>query len=357
VITSRISSRTHAKIDLGVSAAFAGLALWPQVPRRARAALGAAAAYHASYSAVTDYEGGVVGRIDMPRHLALDLLGAAGLCLSGLLAAPGEGRRLLLAAGAAELTVLALSDRRARAGPPETAYPPLDVPKPVADDLWVVDGVLGPGVPVRMTVVRLRNGDLLLHSPTRYDDGLRRALERLGRITHLVAPNIAHWTFMKSWQDAVPSAQVWAAPGLRRRGQVRRSGLLINHDLAEQAPAEWAEEIEQVVVRGGGGFTEVAMLHRPSRTLLLTDLVQNFEPEKLPWLLRPIAALLGNTAPSGRAPAYLRGVVQLNGRQAATAARRIVEWAPRRVLVTHGHAFERDAAGQLRRSLAWLTQN
>lgn len=349
-----ISSRTHAMIDYGVSAAFAGLALWPRVPGRVRMALGAAAAYHTSYSTLTDYEGGWVPRIGMPRHLALDLLGAAGLCLSGLLAGSGEGRRLLLAAGAVELAVVALSDRHAHAGPPETGYPPLDVPKPVGDGLWVVDSLLGPGLPVRMTVIRLRNGDLLLHSPTRYDAGLRRALEDLGPIRHLVAPNSVHWTFIKAWQDAAPGTQTWAAPGLRERGQVRRSGLRIDHDLADQAPAEWSDEIEQAVVPGGGGFNEVAMLHRPSRTLLLTDLVQNFEPEKLPWMLRPIAALLGNTAPSGRAPAHLRAVVRLQRGQAAMAARRIVQWAPQRVLVTHGHAFERDAAGQLRRSLAWL---
>ena len=350
-----ISSRTHAMIDLGVSAGFAGLALWPRVPARARAALGAAAAYHTSYSAVTDYEGGVVGRIGMSQHLALDLLGAAGLCLAGLLAAPGEGRRLLLAAGAAELAVIALSDRHAHAGPPETGYPPLDIPKPVADHLWVVDSILHDVLPVRMSVIRLDSGDLLLHSPTRYDSGLHHALERLGRIKHLVAPNIAHWMFLKPWQDAVPGTEIWAAPGLRQRGQVRRSGLRIDHELAEQASPAWSDEIDQIVVPGGGGFTEVAMLHRPSRTLLMTDLVQNFEPEKLPWIIRPLAALLGNTTPTGRAPAHLRALVWPQRRQAAAAARRIVAWAPQRVLVTHGHAFERDAAGQLRRSLAWLT--
>ena len=50
-------------------------------------------------------------------------------------------------------------------------YPPLDVMKPVADGVWIVDSgplrVLGMPLPVRMTVVRLASGDLWLHSPTR----------------------------------------------------------------------------------------------------------------------------------------------------------------------------------------------
>ena len=351
-----IHSRTHAKLDFGASAVFAGLALCPAVPAHARRSLAAASAYRAIYCALTDYEGGIVPRIGMAQHRALDLFGAAGLCLSGLFAGPGQGRALLLAAAATEVGMVALSDRRAHSGPPQTLYPPLDEPKEVAEGLFVVDSVLGPGLPVRMSVIRLRNGDLLLHSPTRFSHRLLRSLERLGPIAHLVAPNIAHWIYLKDWQERAPGARTWAAPGLRRRGQVRRSGLRIDAELSDRAPPAWHGEIEQAVVRGGGGFSEVAMLHVASRTLLMTDLVQNFEPRKLPWVIRALARLLGNTAPRGRAPAHLRLLMRLRrAPDGGEAARRIVSWAPDRVMVTHGHPFERDAATKLRRSLAWLT--
>jgi hypothetical protein len=235
----------------------------------------------------------------------------------------------------------------------QMAYQPVDVPKPVVDGIWLVDSVLGPGVPVRMTVIRLASGDLLLHSPTRYSQTLQTALEALGPIRHLVAPNTVHWVFVKPWRNAIPHAEVWAAPGLRDRGQVRRSGLIIDHDLSDTAPAAWAGEIDQIVVHGGLGFSEVVMLHRPTRTALFTDLVQNFETQKLPWFLRPIGRLLGNVAPTGRAPSHLRAVV---GHRSRDAARRIVAWTPDRVLVTHGHPFEADASDKLRQSLAWLTR-
>ena len=207
-----------------------------------------------------------------------------------------------------------------------------------------------------MTVIRLQNGDLLLHSPTRFDASVRRELERLGRIRHLVAPNIAHWVFIKSWQDAVPGTVTWAAPGLRSRGQVRRSGLRIDHDLGDMPPTDWAGQIDQIVVRGGAGFTEVAMLHRMSRTALFTDLVVNVEAQKVPWLLRPVAWALGTLAPAGRPPAYLRAVVHLQGKRAAEAATRVLAWEPDRVMVTHGKPIERDAARQLRNSMAWLVR-
>lgn len=234
----------------------------------------------------------------------------------------------------------------------DTTYQPTDVPKPVADGIWVVDSVLGPGLPVRMTVIRLASGDLLLHSPTRHGKALQTALEALGPIRHLVAPSTVHWVFVKSWRAALPAAEVWAAPGLRERRQVRRSGLTVDYDLTDEAPASWAGQIDQIVVHGRFGFSEVAMFHRPTRTALLTDLVQNFEPHKLPWFLRPVGRLLGNLAPIGRAPAHLRALL---GRRARDAARRIVAWTPDRVLMAHGHPFDTDAAAKLRQSLAWLS--
>src|SRR5688500_7590184 len=119
--------------------------------------------------------------------------------------------------------------------PEQITYPPLDVPKAVADGVWIVDsgpiGVLGLPLPVRMTVIRLATGGLLHHSPTRFSFHLKDELELLAPVEHLVAPNSAHWTFVKEWQSHLPQATTWAAPGLRRRGQVRRSGVRLDHDL------------------------------------------------------------------------------------------------------------------------------
>ena len=242
--------------------------------------------------------------------------------------------------------------------PDEITYPPLDVPKAVAEGIWIVDSgpirAMGLPLPVRMTVIQLSNGGLILHSPTRFDFHLKNKLDEMGRIEHLVAPNSAHWTFVKEWQGHLPDVVTWAAPGLRERSQVRKSGVKLDQDLGASAPEAWSDEIELVVVPGAGGFAEVALFHKPSRTLVLTDLVQNLEPEKLPLLMRPAAHLAGVTAPGGRAPVYLRTIVKLKGQEAKDAAERLVGLQPERVIFTHGRWFERDGTAQLRKSLAWL---
>lgn len=245
-----------------------------------------------------------------------------------------------------------MADRHDRA-----TYPPLDTLKPVGEGIWIVDSALpkaGVTIPIRMTVVRLSSGQLWLHSPTRLTLPLGGEIERLGPVAHLVAPNVAHWTFLEDWQTAHPEAVTWAAPGLRERGQVKRSGLRLDHDLGPVPPPEWAADLDQLVIAGGLDVTEVAFLHRATRTLILTDLVQNFERRKLNPLLRPLVRLLGAMGPDGMAPAHYRLALDLNRREVHEAARHLLAWAPERVIFAHGAWFESDGTRRLRHSLRWV---
>src|SRR3954451_20352871 len=80
----------------------------------------------------------------------------------------------------------------------------------ISENIWVYDDTPisagGLPLPIRMTIVRLSDGDLLLHSPVRYSPSLREKLQSLGRIRYLLAPNIAHWMFLADWQAALPDA-------------------------------------------------------------------------------------------------------------------------------------------------------
>jgi len=227
----------------------------------------------------------------------------------------------------------------------------------VTEDVWVYDdapiSAAGLPLPVRMMVVRLSSRELLLHSPVRYSPALHGKLERLGRIMYLLAPNTAHWMFLKSWQSAVPDALTFSAPGLARRGQVRTAGVRINRELGDGTPTEWAEDLATVLV-SAPFFCEVAIFDKRSRTLILTDIVQNLDPKMFPRPIQPLAHLLGITKPGGRAPIYLRLLLQLGGRSVQSAARRLVAFSPEKVIFAHGEWFDNQATERLRRSLHWL---
>ena len=378
-----ISTRLHGAVDYAVASLLGAASASPALSAPTRGVLRAAAAAHMGTALATDYEAGVRPVLTMRQHLALDVLGGAGLCAAGLTLRRRRGgeRALLVAAGLSELAVAALSSAAPRSGPGqgsgplgrllgeapagtsataavEVGYPPLDVPKPVADDVFVVDSLmpwpLGQRLPVRMAVVRLPDGGLLLHSPTRFTTALRERLERIGPVRHLVAPNVAHWTFLPEWQRQCPGAVTWAAPGLRGRAPVRRSGVRLDHDLGEAAPAEWGGAFALVTVPGGLGFHEVALFHEATRTLLLTDLVLNLEAGKVPAAVRPLVRLFGSLAPDAMPPPYLRAVVRMRRPEAARAAERLVGLAPERVVFAHGQWFERDGTARLRHALRWL---
>jgi NADP-dependent 3-hydroxy acid dehydrogenase YdfG len=204
-----------------------------------------------------------------------------------------------------------------------------------------------------MTVVRLSTGEILLHSPVRYSPALHREVEPLGRIKYLLAPNTAHWIFLKNWQNAVPDALTFSAPGLAGRNQVRTAGVRIDRELDDGTPAEWAEDLATVLV-SAPFFCEVAIFHKRTRTLILTDIVQNLDPKMFPWPIRPLAHLLGITKPGGRAPIYLRLLLRLGGRSVQSAARRLAAFSPEKVIFAHGEWFDRQATERLRRSLHWL---
>ncbi|MXP65856.1 DUF4336 domain-containing protein [Roseomonas sp. M0104] len=290
---------------------------------------------------------------------------------------PAGARALLLGIGLAELAVIATSGATPVSGPGQNAspaarltghdeaisarqvgYPPLDTPKPVAENVFIVDsllpGPLGAVLPVRMTVIRLPDGSLLVHSPTRFSDPLKQKLEELGPILHLVAPSLAHWRFLEEWQHACPSAITWAAPGLGERAAVRRSGVRLDHELRDAPPLTWGDAVRPVTVEGAMGFHEVALFHTPTRTLVLTDLAMRLEPPKVPALLRPLIRMFGTMAPDSMPPPYLRAVVKQRRRQAADAARRLLDLRPERVIFAHGRWFDQDGAAELRHSLRWL---
>lgn len=110
------------------------------------------------------------------------------------------------------------------AAAPYAAYEPLDTPKAVAPDVWIVDGPeirFGPPglklpFPTRMTVVRLPDDGLWLHSPTPPTARLLESLQALGEVRFLVAPNTLHYWWLPDWAARFPDAGRYGAPGLRR---------------------------------------------------------------------------------------------------------------------------------------------
>ena len=77
------------------------------------------------------------------------------------------------------------------------------------------------GIPLwhRMTVIRLTNGGLVVHSPTRLDLASQEEFQKIGPIVAIVAPSWWHDLYLREYLSAYPDAQLYGAPTLARWNQ------------------------------------------------------------------------------------------------------------------------------------------
>lgn len=240
-------------------------------------------------------------------------------------------------------------------------YLPLNTPKPVAPGLWIVDGPIvrmatpvgGMPFPTRMTVARLADGGLWCHSPIAPDERLFAAIDELGPVRHLVSPNKLHYAHIAAWKRRYPQATAWASPGVRERAASQRIAVDFDANLAAAAEPAWAGELDQCHFRGSRAIEEVVFLHRASGTLILADLIENFEAARLGTAMRWIARLGGVLDPDGKAPLDMR--FTFRDRDAARAClQQVLAWRPQRVILAHGRCYLEHAEAELRRAFRWL---
>lgn len=241
-------------------------------------------------------------------------------------------------------------------------YEPLNVIKPVAPGLWLVDGpeirMAVPGghlpFPTRMTVARLADGGLWCHSPIAPDGGLFAAIDALGPVRHLVSPNMLHYAHIAAWKQRYPDAVAWASPGVRERAANQHVAVTFDAALGDAPPPAWADTLDQLHFRGSRVLEEIVFLHRDSGTLILTDLIENFESSRLPAVMRLLVRLAGSLDPDGKAPLDMRLTYLGRKRIARACLERMLAWRPRRVILAHGRCYLRDGEAELRRAFRWL---
>lgn len=237
-------------------------------------------------------------------------------------------------------------------------YEPLNTLKPVGHNIWVVDGpsIRFYGVPfsTRMTVVRLQNGDIWLHSPTKIGDALKAEIAALGPVCHLIAPNWIHYAYVTEWQAAFPKARAYAAPGVVARAKKHGMNMRFDEELGQDAPEAWAGQIKQMVVEGSKVHREAVFFHDASLTLILTDLIENFEPRNLSWPLRVLTRLGGIQDPDGKMPRDMQMTFAKGRQKLRAAVEQMIEWGPERIILAHGRWYNRNAVAELKRAFRWV---
>ena len=217
-------------------------------------------------------------------------------------------------------------------------------------DIWCLDqafSLKGLEIGTRTTVVRLGDGSLWLHSPGPDTGAAYRALIREGEVRHLVAPNAFHYLYLEQASRLFPQALLWG-PGAVARKRPR----LTLQRLSDEPPPAWDTDLDLQALKGLVS-QEYAFYHRPSRSLILTDLLFHLFPEgALSRLLLGLGGVSGQLTGSG-----LVSRIWLRDRRALhQSLKAVAAWDFQRILMSHGRIVEVDARQRFNQALDWILE-
>jgi Domain of unknown function (DUF4336) len=218
-----------------------------------------------------------------------------------------------------------------------------------SDGVWIAEAPLRfYGIPfgTRMTVLRLDDGSLLLHSPIHLSPGLQSEINLLGPVKHIVSPNKLHHMFLGAAMATYPAARLHVPPGLVEK----RPEFSYGTPLTDEVPEFWAGVSEQLVVRGSSFMQEVVFFHHRSRTLIVADLCENFGRYS-PLLTRIVAWIFRMYGRPRMPPDWQLSFRDHVARR--TSFSRLLAWDFDRVILAHGALLYSGARPIFQREYAW----
>lgn len=219
----------------------------------------------------------------------------------------------------------------------------------------VTDGIWCRAIPLRffgietgtrMTLLRLSERRLLVHSPVPLTPELRAEVDALGTVAAIVAPCLFHHLYVGPWAAAYPGAIAACCPGLERK----RADLRWQRVLTDTPEGEWRRDVDQVFFAANALMNEIVFFHRESSTLVCADAVFNLARHPSA-LTRAAAVLLGNREVG---PSRIERWMTRDRARAREQIDRMLAWKPQRMVLAHGPIVESDATEVLRRAFAWL---
>lgn len=220
----------------------------------------------------------------------------------------------------------------------------------VPGQIWIKEISLrffGLQIGTRMTVIRLSDGSLFLHSPVRLDQSLKQEFDKIGRVRFIVSPNNLHHLFLGDYFTEYPLARIYASPGLPEK----RKDLKFQYSLHDMPEPEWQEDLHQTIFYGPSRLSEAVFCHCASGTLILADLIMYFD-ETSAFLTKLMTRFFGIYKQPTPPMDFKINLSQKF--QAKLSIEKILQWDFDKIILAHGRLIERDGKKIFQEAFAWL---
>jgi len=213
-------------------------------------------------------------------------------------------------------------------------------------NLWRIEyplSMLGVEMKRVVSIIRLESGKLIIHSSAPFSPTDVDSIRELGKPEWLVDVLLRHDTFAEEGRAAFRDASYLAPEGFSADLNFPTGSLL-------SVPMEWEGQVEVMLVEGAPSFSEIVMLHRESRTLIVGDLLVNFDADQgfIANTLLDLAVVGGKHDPGMTRP-FHSAIEDMDA--FAESIERILEWDFDRIIVGHGSVISSGGKENLRETM------
>ncbi len=216
----------------------------------------------------------------------------------------------------------------------------------IDEDLWLREyplKLLGADFRRNVTIIRLRSGKLVIHSTAPFTDADILAIRELGEPGWLLEGVLRHDTFAGGGRAAFPDVSYLAPEGFSNLVGFPTQPII-------PTPIEWDGELLALEIDGMPEARDTALLHVPSRTLILTELVFNFGSDEPLWTEFLLLAAVGSEHHPGMSRPMKAGVKDESAFRNSIGE--LLSWDFDRVIVGHGDVIESGGKAKLTAAMA-----
>lgn len=191
-----------------------------------------------------------------------------------------------------------------------------------------------------MTLIRLKDGSLIVHGAIQMSPADLGALDRLGKVATIVVPNAFHDSEAPSYAARYPDAKVYVPAGARAKCSKK---MTVSGTLEE----DWPHGNEVACISlAPSFFHESVFVHRVSKTLIVTDLAFNLRPEDFKNPFERYVMGRWNRLFDGLGPSRLTKLIVRNRKTVSAFLEKVAAQDFDRVIMNHGRIVDTDGKRQ-----------